>query len=180
MQRHNSAVFRDAGLEVVPAEVACHASVLPRFDDGRLDYSASVRAVVVDCYVYRGQELLVLKRRNPLGGLEEPWHVVSGFFDEVRPLGEKAMAEMLEEIGPQEILSMYALSPYCSRDSRVWTVYPVAAEISGGSRIRLNEEHSEFTWIPFEAACRYLLPHVCAVFAQHRTSKEGEHEYAGT
>jgi ADP-ribose pyrophosphatase YjhB (NUDIX family) len=168
MERHNISVFLDPVLEEVPAEVAWGASVLPRFSDGRLDYSASPDAAVLDCYVYREQELLVLKRSNPLGGLEKPWHVVSGFLDEARPLCDKAMAEIFEEIGGQEILSMYALAPYCSRDSRKWTVYPVAAEVSAESTIRLNEEHSEFAWVPFDATCRYLLPHVCAVWSEHR------------
>jgi ADP-ribose pyrophosphatase YjhB (NUDIX family) len=159
--------FCAARLEEVPAEVRGYARVLPRFADGRLDYSASTDAAVVDCYVYHGRKLLVLKRRNPLGHLQQPWHVVSGLLDELRPLSEMATSEMFEEIGPQEILSMRALSPYCSRDSRRWTVYPVAAEISAPSSIRLNEEHSEFAWIPFEKADSYLLPQVCSVWAQH-------------
>jgi ADP-ribose pyrophosphatase YjhB (NUDIX family) len=168
MERPNISVFLDPVLEEVPAEVARAASVLPRFGDGRLDYSASVTAAVLDCYVYCGQQLLMLKRNNPLGGLEKPWHVVSGFLDEARPLCDKVMTEIFEEIGRQAILSMYALGPYCSRDSRKWTVYPVAAEIAAGSTIRLNEEHSEFAWVPLDAACRYLLPHVCAVWSEHR------------
>ncbi len=102
-----------------------------------------------------------------MGGVENPWHIVSGFLDEVRPLGDKVKAEMLEEIGTREILSLQALAPYCSRDSRRWTVYPVAAEISEASEIRLNEEHSECGWIPFEAAFQYLLPHVYSVWAEH-------------
>lgn len=168
MEQQKSTVFVDSVLELVPAEVAESASVLPRLRDGRLDYSASLDAAVVDCYVYREQELLVLKRRNLLGGLTEPWHVVSGFLDEVLPLCDKAVDEIFEETGPQQILSMYALAPYCSRDSRLWTVYPVAVEIAPGGEVRLNEEHSAFAWIPFEAACRYLLPHVSGVWSDHR------------
>jgi hypothetical protein len=158
-------------LEEVPADVAGYASVLPRFSDGRLNYSTSGEAAVVDCYVYHARKLLVLKRVNPLGGLQKPWHVVSGYFDEVRPLGEMAIAEIVEEIGPQKILSMCALPPYCARDSRVWTVYPVAAEISGFIDIRLNVEHSESAWIPSEEAASYLVRHVWAVWAAYARSR---------
>lgn len=168
MDRQESNVLVDCVLEQVPAEVIQKATVLPRLRDGRLDYSLSLDAAVVDCYVYREQELLVLKRRNALGGLTNPWHVVSGFLDEVLPLCEKAAGEVLEETGPQQILSMYALAPYCSRNSRLWTVYPVAAEIAAGGEVWLNEEHSDFAWIPFEAARRYLLPHVWDVWSEHR------------
>jgi len=160
--------FADSALEQVPPEVVYSAAVLPRFADGRVDYSTSSAAPVLDCYVYCADKLLVLKRSNPLGEFENQWHVVSGFLDEERPLRELAIAELFEEIGPQEIELMEALPPWCSRDARFWTVYPVAARIAGSSEIRLNEEHSEFAWIPFEDAGLYLLPHIYAVWSLAR------------
>jgi hypothetical protein len=166
MNLHNKVILAGDLLASVPDEVVRLASFLPRFDDGRLDYSASPEAAVLDCYIYCEQKLLILKRRNPLGGSGNPWHVVSGFLDEVRPLQDKVTAEVLEEIGDQEILCMHALPPYCSKDLRRWTVYPSAAEITSHSGIQLNEEHSEFAWIPFEAASVYLLPHVCTVWSE--------------
>ena len=168
MERHQRAAFIDPLLTQVPSEVARDAPALPRLGDGRVDYSSSLHAAVLDCYVYRRQEMLVLKRRDSLGGLERPWHVVSGFLDRLLPLCDMALAEIFEETGQQKVLSLHALAPYCSRDTKLWTIYPLAAELAAGGEIRLNEEHSDFAWIPFDAAAGYLLPHVYGVWLEHR------------
>src|SRR4051794_7149562 len=109
-------------LNAIPPEVARLKSTLPRFPDGRLDYSDAPEAAVVDCYVTHSYRLLILKRAQPLAGSLTAWHVVSGYLDEECTLQEKVFEEVFEEIGVSWITSMKDTDPYVHLDAKTWTV----------------------------------------------------------
>ena len=155
-------------LDKIPPEVNRLSRALPRFPDGRINYTSATEAVVVDCYVLRQEELLILKRRNQIAGSMTPWHVVAGYLDQACTLRQKALEEVVEETGVTQICSMEAIAPYVHVDVKAWTVYPVAVRIFPGSEIRLNEEHTEFAWIKPNRVSEYLLPQVCDAFMKFR------------
>src|SRR3954469_21249813 len=99
-------------LDEIPPEVLRLGRVLPRFADGRINYTSAAEAVVIDCYVMRDGELLVLKRTTPIGGSHSAWHVVAGYLDNECTLRQKATEELLEETGVTQICSMEAGGPY--------------------------------------------------------------------
>jgi hypothetical protein len=65
---------------------------------------------------------------------------------------------------------MEAGGPYVHSDQKIWTVYPIIIRVSSRSEIRLNEEHTEFSWIEPGQAREYLLPQVSAAFLPFRVS----------
>ena len=156
-------------LDEVPPGVFRLKRVLPQFPDGRIDYSGSSEALVLDCYVLREGELLILRRANPIAGSSSHWHVVSGYLDDECTVRQKVVEELSEETGVTQICSMQATDPYMHVDVKTWTVYPVAVRIAAGTDIRLNEEHTEFAWIHPVEIGNYLLPQVCAAFTKLMT-----------
>jgi len=152
-------------LDEIPAQVERFWHSLPKFPDGRIDYTHAPAAAVLDCYLCCGDRLLVLKRTREIDGLMEQWHVVSGYLDERVSLREKALAEILEETGfcRNNIRAMSALSPYAHPGEKNWCVYPVIAMVERPEAVHLNEEHSAYLWIDRTQAPKYLLPQVAAV-----------------
>jgi len=150
-------------LNRVPREVLRLGKLLPRFQDGRIDYTNARQAPVLDCYVFCSGRLLILKRTRPIAGSATEWHVVSGYLDTARSLREHVYQELREEIALclGAFDSLLALEPYRHFDAKLWTVYPVLARLHCEWRIRLNEEHVEFRWIDPAHIRAYLAPHVC-------------------
>jgi 8-oxo-dGTP diphosphatase len=150
-------------LHRVPAEVLRVEKLLPRFQDGRIDYTNARRAPVLDCYVFCKRRLLILKRTRPIAGSGNAWHVVSGFLDTPRSLREHVLQELREEINlhPGAMDSLFSLKPYRHFHAKLWTVYPVIARLDCDWPIRLNDEHVEFRWIHAAEIKFYLAPQVC-------------------
>lgn len=157
-------------LDRVPREVLRLERLLPRFQDGRIDYTNAARAPVLDCYVLCKRRLLILKRTRPIAGSDNAWHVVSGFLDTPRSLREHVHQELREEINlrPEVIDSLFGLEPYRHIDAKLWTVYPVVARLRCDWPIRLNEEHVRFRWIDTAEIKAYLAPQVCRHYTRLR------------
>ena len=72
---------------------------LPKFEDGRINYSNSKKAPVLTCFVKYHEEILLLKRSNKVRAYQGMWNSVAGYLDELIPLEEKVLIELKEELG---------------------------------------------------------------------------------
>ncbi len=128
------------------------AERLPRFPDGRIDYSNSDKAPVLTCFVRFEDKILLLKRSDRVRTHKGKWHTVAGYVDEPKPIREKALEELHEELGISEqiILQCKMGSPYEFFDpdeQKTWLVHPLLVELKQRPEIKLDWEHTEFTWI---------------------------------
>lgn len=125
---------------------------LPRFPDGRIDYSHSGRAPVLTCFVEYNGEILLLKRSDEVRVYQGKWNTVAGYLDEPKPIRQKAIEELSEELGiQQDIIKEIKLGePYEFYDESVdktWLVHPVLVNLSAKPDIKLDWEHTDFKWI---------------------------------
>jgi len=125
---------------------------LPKFQDGRIDYSKSERAPVITVFVKCKNRILLLKRSNRVSEYPGKWNAVTGYMDEVIPVQNKVLDELEEELGVDKrwIVSMRIGKPYEVVDSdinKTWIFTPVIVELREFPSIRLNFEHTEFKWI---------------------------------
>jgi len=128
------------------------AKKLPKFPDGRIDYSNSDIAPVITVFLRYKDELLLLKRSNKVRAYQGKWNAVAGYLDELKPIREKALEEIKEElkISKSEISSVHIGESYQFIDAKIkktWIVYPVLAELRSKPKIVLDWEHTEYKWI---------------------------------
>lgn len=143
--------------EDVPSAVNKFAATLPRFSDGRIDYHGSDEAPVVSIFVKFGDKILLLKRSDKVLTYKGKWNTVAGYLDELRPLREKVLEELREEIGLKEdrIVSIKLRNPYTFRDrGMTWIVHPALVEIKS-PEIRLDWEHTQYLWVRPEEMKNY-------------------------
>ena len=72
---------------------------LPHFPDGRINYSSSRTAPVINVVVKHKDKILLLKRSDKVSTYKGKWQTVAGYLDEVKPIKEKVLEELKEEIG---------------------------------------------------------------------------------
>ncbi len=125
---------------------------LPRFSDGRIDYSRSEFAPVITVFVRSGDKLLLLRRSDKVGSYQGKWNTVAGYLDEIKPVKDKVLEELEEEIGVEEsdISSITYGEPWEFKDSsigRTWLITPVLVELKRRPEVKLDWEHTEFRWI---------------------------------
>lgn len=128
------------------------AGCLPRFSDGRIDYTESSTAPVLNCIVYYQGCILLLKRSHEVGTYKGQWGAVTGFIDRPEPLRDIILIELREELAVKEgdISSITIAEPYRFYDaaiSKTWLIHPVLVEIGHKPSIRLDWEHTEYCWI---------------------------------
>jgi len=146
--------------------IATLANALPRFPDGRIDYSKSAIAAVVTIFVRYGDQILLLKRSDKVSTYRGMWYTVAGYLDELKPIREKVLAELQEEVGIGEeiIASLRIAAPQevTDRDiQKTWLFCPVLVELRRKPEIRLDWEHTEARWIkPEELANFVTVPHI--------------------
>ena len=75
---------------------------LPRFPDGRINYTGAKKAAVLLCAVKHDDKILLLKRSDKVGNYRGKWNLVAGFLDQPRPVREKVLEEIREELGLSE------------------------------------------------------------------------------
>ncbi len=75
---------------------------LPKFSDGRIDYTNSDTAPVVSIFVKHGDEILLLKRSDKVNTHKGKWNNIGGYIDELKPIKQKALEELNEETGINE------------------------------------------------------------------------------
>ena len=125
---------------------------LPKFPDGRKDYSNSDKAPVLTCFVRFEDEILLLKRSERVRTHKGIWHTVAGYIDEPKPIRQKALEELEEELDiHSEVVSGFtAGEPYEFFDEgakKSWIVHPVLVELKNKPVMTLDWEHTEFKWI---------------------------------
>jgi len=125
---------------------------LPRFPDGRIDYSNSDKAPVLTCFVRFEDKILLLKRSERVRTYQGKWHTVAGYIDEIKPIRQKALEELEEElkIFSKDVSHFTAGEPYEFFDEgakKSWIVHPVLVELKKKLAVTLDWEHTEFKWI---------------------------------
>ncbi len=128
------------------------AKKLPKFKDGRINYSDSIMAPIVLVFVKYKGKFLLLKRSKKVLHYQGMWNVVSGYMDELKPIRKKALEEIEEELGITEAIinTMTVGDAYTYTDKeidRTWLVCPVMVGLSKKPSIRLDHENCEYRWI---------------------------------
>jgi 8-oxo-dGTP diphosphatase len=123
---------------------------LPRFPDGRIDYTNSDSAPTVNVFVaFRGR-LLMAKRSAKLKNYPGKWSNITGFLDEVKSIEEKAFEEMKEELGisVSNVSSVFTGNVLNFKDDKkTWIIFPVLVLLKRKPKIKLDYENLEFKWI---------------------------------
>lgn len=139
---------------------------LPRFPDGRINYSNSEEAAVLICFVTHKNEILILKRSDEVGFYGGKWNVISGYLDELKPVQKKALEEIQEElrIEKNEISSIKVGKPWRFEDpnlQKAWIVFPILAKLKRKPEINLNWENIDFKWIKTHELKKFdTVPHL--------------------
>ena len=128
------------------------AKKLPKFPDGRIDYTHSDTSLVLTVFIKYKDKILIFKRSNKVGTYQGKWNTVTGYLDEPKPLIEKIMDEMQEETGIKKnnILSHSLGEPFKFTDPKArktWIVHPAKVELKNNPDIKLDWEHTEYKWI---------------------------------
>jgi len=128
------------------------AEKLPIFPDGRINYTNSDTSLVLTVFIKYKDKILILKRSNRVGNYPGKWNTVTGYLDETKPLIEKIMDEIQEEIGIKKdnILSHSLGEIFKFRDQKAkktWIVHPAKVELKKKPDIKLDWEHTEYKWI---------------------------------
>ncbi len=125
---------------------------LPKFEDGRIDYSKSDKAPVITVFVKYKNKILLLKRSDKVRTYQGKWNTIAGYLDEVKPIKEKVLEELKEEIGicEAEISNIKYFDSYKLNDNKInkiWIVHPVLVELKNKVEVKLDWEHTEYKWI---------------------------------
>lgn len=125
---------------------------LPKFPDGRIDYSNSDKALVLTCFIKYQDEILLLQRSDKVGTYRRMWNSVAGYIDEAVPIEEKVMEELGEELGiTKDMLKNLKIGEtyqfYDADINKTWITVPCLAELHEKPEIKLDWEHIDYKWI---------------------------------
>jgi len=123
---------------------------LPKFADDRIDYTESSTAPVLDVVIKCKDEILILKRGDRVLHYKQRWNILTGFLDEIRPLKDKVLQELKEELGIESVSNMKIKQHYEISDKEInktWIIFPILVELNNKPKIELDWEHTEYKWI---------------------------------
>jgi len=129
------------------------AKKLPRFSDGRLNYTNSKEAAIVSVSLWYEDKLLLLKRSDKVGNYKGYWNVVAGYYDDFsKSPQQKGIEEAKEEVGLEEknILKIQVGKYHKLIDDKIdktFYVFPIKISLFLQSQIKLDWEHTEYRWI---------------------------------
>ena len=126
--------------------------ILPKFPDGRIDYSKSNKCIVLTVFITYNNKILLLKRSRKVGTYKNKWNTVTGYIDEKKPIFNKILEELEEEldITKKDILSYNIFESFEFEDKKInkkWIIYPSIVKLKNNPKIKLDWEHSEYKWI---------------------------------
>jgi hypothetical protein len=153
-------------IDDIPSEVSRLKFALPKFSDGRIDYTNSEDAPVMNIYAIYDNKLLLVKRSEKVGWLKNRWHVMAGFLDEEKPLREKVLEELSEEVGVSldAISSMRVIDHRSVGREKTWIIYSIEIGFITQPSIRLDWEHTGHVWVKKDELSKYeLTPEVYRV-----------------
>ena len=137
---------------------------LPHFPDGRIDYSTSSIAPILMIFVKVDQEFLLSRRSKEVFAYPGKWGVNAGFLDDEKPIPEKVMEELIDELGVakdrlKELIKEIKIHKYFEfkdeKTGMTWIKTPVIVELTEKPEIHLDWEHDECRWIRIEELSRY-------------------------
>ncbi|HID42394.1 MAG TPA: NUDIX domain-containing protein [Archaeoglobaceae archaeon] len=133
---------------------------LPKFPDGRINYSKSDVAPVITVFLMYGDEVLLMKRSDRVRTYRGKWNTVAGYLDEIKPLEEKVLEEIKEEteIERNAIESIKNGTIYSFKDEKInktWIIQPVLVRLRDKPDIKLDWEHTDFRWVRIEDIDRF-------------------------
>jgi len=134
---------------------------LPHFDNGRIDYSQSNTAPVITIFVTYKNKFLLLKRSAIVRTYKEKWNTVAGYLDDPhQTLFEKILEELKEELTiTKEQISSYSFGKTYrftdQNNNKTWIVHPTLVTLSKKPDIKLNDEHTTYTWITEDQIDKY-------------------------
>lgn len=128
------------------------AEKLPALPDGRIDYSHSDIAPVITVFILYNNKILLLKRSDKVRTYKGKWNTVAGYLDEPKPVLEKILEELREELGvtKEHIASFNIAEPFTFTDhnlQKTWIVHPACVKLKTKPAIQLDWEHTEYHWI---------------------------------
>jgi len=110
---------------------------LPKFSDGRINYSKSNKCLVLTVFIIYNNKILLLKRSEKVGTYKNKWNTVTGYLDEKKPIYDKILDEILYESFEFEDKKI----------NKKWIIYPSKIELKNKPKIKLDWEHSKYKWI---------------------------------
>lgn len=127
---------------------------LPRFPDGRVDFSTSDSAPVLNIFIMHGEEVLLFKRSGRVGAYKGLWNGIGGYIDEPVPLHDKTLAELHEETGidASAVQEVSFAPPFEVIDEgipKTWLVHPALVVLKERIEPALDWEHTDFRWVVF-------------------------------
>ncbi|EKE16422.1 MAG: NUDIX hydrolase [uncultured bacterium] len=128
---------------------------LPKFSDGRIDYSNSDIAPVVTVLVKVDDEFLLLKRSDKVRAYQGKWNTIAGYLDEIKSVQDKALEEISEELGiVKDLVKNIKVAKYYEFNDeaigKTWIINPVLVELKKKPKIKLDWEHTEYRWLKKE------------------------------
>jgi isopentenyldiphosphate isomerase len=133
---------------------------LPKFQDGRINYSNSEIAYVVTIFVKFEDRILLLKRSRKVSTYQDKWNTVAGYIDEIKPLKNKILEELKEETGiyEKDIFSYKFGKILTFKDNQInkkWIIVPCIIVLNNQPNIKLDWEHIEYIWIKPQEISNY-------------------------
>jgi len=132
---------------------------LPKFPDGRINYSEADKAATTAVFLRYQDEILLLKRSGEVKHRKNKWGVVAGFLDELKPLLEKSFEEVKEETGIEKnmISSIEVGETYTfDQENTTFISHPMLMDLKTKPKIETSWEHTEFKWVKIDEASKYL------------------------
>ncbi len=136
------------------------AEQLPHFPDGRIDYSTSPVAPVLNLVVSFENKVLLLKRSEQVLEYKGKWNSLGGYLDEVKAVEDKMYEELYEELKIAKDM-VKRLTVGETREvqdhniGRTWYIVPGLVELQTLPAIQLDFEHTEFAWVLPEEVSMY-------------------------
>lgn len=135
---------------------------LPKFPDGRINYTDAKEAAVLTCFIEYQGKILLLKRSDQVGTYKGLWNSVAGYLDELKPLEDKVKEELKEELGilEQDIEEIKLGQIFEFTDESIdktWIIHPVLVKLETEPNIKLDWEHTEYLWINPEEITSYQI-----------------------
>lgn len=125
---------------------------LPHFPDGRINYSNSNIAPVINVVVQYQNKILLLKRSEKVNSYKGKWNTLGGYLDEVKPVREKVEEELGEELKINNLektkFSYGEIYEFHDKEiGKTWIIQPVLVEFARRPNIKLDWEHTDARWI---------------------------------
>lgn len=122
---------------------------LPKCKDGRIDYTDSKVAFVINAILIHNSEILILKRSDKVATNKNSWDCIGGYCDEntlpINILKKELKEEInlnLDYVDKIEELEIIEIN-----DEKKWIIYPFIVYLNSKPKIQLDWEHTEYKWV---------------------------------